>query len=49
MAKACGCETVIECRAEDTADLLREGILSEQMTIIVPKCETGDMPVSNIK
>lgn len=49
VAKACGCETVIECKAEETADVLHEAILSERMTIIVSKCESGNVPVSVIE
>ncbi len=49
VATACGCENVVECRAEETADVLREAILSEQMTIIVSKCESGNVPVSVIE
>ncbi|MBW8638471.1 hypothetical protein K1W69_14840 [Hoeflea sp. WL0058] len=49
VAKACGCENVVEYRAEETANVLREAILSEQMTIIVSKCESGNAPVCVIE
>lgn len=47
VAEACGCERVIECRAEDTGQVLQEALDSKQMTIIVCKCESGNakMPV----
>lgn len=47
VAEACGCETVIECQAEDTGRVLKEALAGEQMTIIVCKCESGNakMPV----
>ncbi len=48
VAKACGCENVVECQAEDTADELRKALSSGQMTIIVCKCESGNIPVSVI-
>lgn len=43
VAKACGCETVIECQAEDTAKTLQAAIDSKKMTIIVCKCESGNV------
>jgi len=43
VAKACGCENVIECQAEDTGKVLQEAIDSDQMTIIVCKCESGNI------
>jgi sulfopyruvate decarboxylase subunit beta len=47
VAKACGCENVIECSAEDTGRVLQEALVSGEMTIIVCKCESGNakMPV----
>ncbi|MEL7428744.1 MAG: sulfopyruvate decarboxylase subunit beta [Pseudomonadota bacterium] len=45
VAKACGCETVIECKAEDTAKVLSDAIASKKMTIIVAKCESGNIKV----
>ena len=45
VAEACGCENVVECRAEDTATVLQQALDSNQMTIIVCKCESGNIPV----
>lgn len=45
VAEACGCENVVECRAEDTADVLKDALASNQMTIIVCKCESGNVKV----
>ncbi len=43
VAKACGCENVVTCEAEDTGKVLQEAIDSKQMTIIVAKCESGNI------
>lgn len=48
VAEACGCEHVVECQAEDTADELRKALESGQMTIIVCKCQSGNVPVKVI-
>ncbi len=45
VARACGCENVIECQAEETAVVLQQALDSDQMTIIVCKCESGNIPV----
>jgi sulfopyruvate decarboxylase subunit beta len=45
VAKACGCENVIECRAEQTAEVVQAALDSNKMTIIVSKCESGNIPV----
>lgn len=45
VAEACGCETVIECQAEDCADEMRKALDSDKMTIIVCKCESGNIKV----
>ncbi len=47
MARAAGCERVIECAAEDTGQVLREALEAQEMTVIVCKCESGNakMPV----
>lgn len=45
VALACGCEQVIECRAEETAEVLKKAIASDRMTIIVCKCESGNIKV----
>jgi len=43
VAKACGCENVIECEAEDTPEILQQAIDGNEMTIIVCKCESGNI------
>ena len=45
VAKACGCEIVIECTAEETGDVLKKAIEGDEMTIIVSKCESGNIKV----
>ncbi len=49
VASACGCDTVIECQAEDTAATLQAAKDSGKMTIIVAKCESGNIPVPVIE
>ena len=48
VAEACGCDNVIECKAEDTAQVMKDAIASKKMTVIVCKCESGNIPVPNI-
>lgn len=48
VASACGCENVVECQAEETADVLAAALASGKMTIIVSKCESGNVPVEVI-
>lgn len=45
VAQACGCENVIECKAEDTVQTVKDAIASNKMTIIVSKCESGNIKV----
>ena len=45
VAKACGCETVVECQAEETGMVLQSAIESKKMTIIVSKCKSGNIMV----
>ena len=45
VAKACGCAHVVECEAEDTASVMRSAIESGQQTIIISKCESGNIKV----
>lgn len=45
VATACGCENVIECQAEDTRAALEKALSGDEMTIIVCKCESGNIPV----
>ncbi|KPA20690.1 hypothetical protein shim_31430 [Shimia sp. SK013] len=49
VAKACGAETVLTVSAEDTAKAVEDAISSDQMTIIVSKCESGNVKVPVIK
>ena len=49
VAKACGCENVIECQAEETAATMQAAIDSNQMTIIVSKCSSGNIKVPVIQ
>ncbi len=49
VAKACGCDNVIECKAEDTAEVLRAALKSNRMTVIVSKCVSGNVPVGVIE
>lgn len=43
VAKACGCENVVTCAAEDTGKVLQDAIDSKKMTVIVAKCESGNI------
>ncbi len=45
VAKACGCENVVECPAEDTADTVRDALAAGRMTVIVSKCQSGNVQV----
>ncbi len=43
VARACGCETVVECQAEDTGTVLTAALASDKMTVIICKCESGNV------
>ena len=43
VAEACGCERVIECQAEETGQVLQEALDAKEMTIIVCKCDSGNI------
>ena len=45
VAEACGCDNVVECNAEDTPAAVKADLDSQQMTIIVSKCEPGNITV----
>ena len=49
VARACGCENVVECAAQDTADVLKAALDAGRMTVIVSKCRSGNVPVSVIE
>jgi sulfopyruvate decarboxylase subunit beta len=43
VAVACGCENVVVCQDVDTPKTLRAAIDSKQMTVIVSKCDSGNI------
>ena len=43
VAKACGCENVVECQDVDTGKVLQAALASKKMTIIVSKCDSGNI------
>ncbi len=45
VARACGCENVVEVAAKDTGKALQAALDGDQMTIIVSKCESGNIKV----
>ncbi len=45
VAEACGCEQVIECQAEEAHKVMEQALASDKMTIIVCKCESGNVKV----
>ena len=49
VARACGCEHVVECRAEDTLKVVKDALASDRQTIIVAKCESGNIKVPVIE
>lgn len=49
VAKACGCEHVVETEAEQAAETMQAALASDQMTIIVCKCQSGNIPVPVIE
>ncbi len=40
-----GKSTLLECQAEECADVMRDALASDKMTIIVCKCQSGNIPV----
>ncbi len=48
VARACGCDNVVECQAEDTANAVSAALEANKMTIIVCKCQSGNIPVEVI-
>lgn len=42
VARACGCEHVVECPAEETRAALEDAIAKRRKTVIVAKCESGN-------
>ena len=49
VARACGCDNVIECNDDETAGHLESAIASRQMTVIVAKCHSGNVNVPVIR
>ncbi|MEZ5826644.1 MAG: sulfopyruvate decarboxylase subunit beta [Geminicoccaceae bacterium] len=49
VAEACGCDNVVQCQAEDTAGTLQAALDSGKMTVIIAKCESGNIPVPVIE
>lgn len=45
VAEACGCENVVECSGEETADAVKQALAGDKMTIIVSKCQSGNIKV----
>ncbi|WP_421703137.1 sulfopyruvate decarboxylase subunit beta [Aliiroseovarius sp.] len=45
VATACGCENVIEVSAEDTPQALVDALAAGRMTVIVSKCDSGNVQV----
>ena len=43
VAKACGCENVVECQDVDTGKVVQAALDSKKMTIIVSKCDSGNI------
>ena len=43
VAKAWGCENVVECQDVDTGKVLQAALDSKKMTIIVSKCDSGNI------
>jgi len=49
VASACGCEHVVECQAEQAAATVQAALDADEMTIIVCKCESGNIKVPVIE
>ena len=49
VAKACGCENVIECEAEEAPKVLQDALDGDAMTVIICKCESGNIPAPVIE
>ena len=48
VARACGCDHVVECAAEEALSTLTAALESNRKTVIVCKCEPGNIDVPNI-
>lgn len=49
MAEAAGCANVIECTAKETPEALKKALASDEMTVIVSKCKSGNIKVPVIE
>ncbi|GGE44610.1 sulfopyruvate decarboxylase subunit beta [Actibacterium pelagium] len=49
VASACGCENVVEVSDEETPEALKAALASKKMTVIVSKCDSGNVQVPVIK
>ncbi len=49
VASACGCEQVVECEAAEAAAAVQAALDSKRMTIIVCKCDPGNIDVPVIE
>lgn len=49
MARAAGCERVIECQAEEAAEVMRQALEIDEQTVVVCKCESGNIKVPVIE
>ena len=49
VAKASGCEHVVECSADETVQAMKDALAADQMTIIVSKCKSGNAKVPVIQ
>lgn len=45
VARACGCENVVEVTAEDTPAALTDALATRRMTVIVSTCDSGNVQV----
>ncbi|MCI2400848.1 sulfopyruvate decarboxylase subunit beta [Aliiroseovarius subalbicans] len=49
VARACGCENVAEVDAADTAVAVKAALAARKMSVIISKCESGNVQVPVIK
>ena len=49
VARACGCDNVVECGAEEAPAAVQSALDAKRMTIIVCKCESGNVEVPVIE
>lgn len=45
VARACGCENVVECSGADSSAAVKSALAGDKMTIIVSKVESGNVKV----